>query len=50
VAAELSALGVAVPDLAAAVPVDGRTAKTDDFRWLWREFTMVARSETGATW
>jgi ring-1,2-phenylacetyl-CoA epoxidase subunit PaaC len=29
---------------------DGRTRRTDDFRWLWGEFTMVHRSEEGATW
>ena len=29
---------------------DGRTKRTDDFRWLHGEFTMVARSEVGATW
>jgi ring-1,2-phenylacetyl-CoA epoxidase subunit PaaC len=28
----------------------GRTQQTDDFRWLHGEFTMVARSEEGATW
>jgi ring-1,2-phenylacetyl-CoA epoxidase subunit PaaC len=50
VAAELTALGLAVPDRAPAAPADGRTAGTDDFRWLWGEFTMVARSEAGATW
>ena len=29
---------------------DGRTQRTDDFRWLHREFTSVARSQEGATW
>ena len=29
---------------------EGRTTRTDDFRWLHSEFTMVARSEVGATW
>jgi ring-1,2-phenylacetyl-CoA epoxidase subunit PaaC len=29
---------------------DGRTRRTDDFRWLHGEFTMVARSEEVATW
>ncbi|MDQ3881416.1 MAG: phenylacetate-CoA oxygenase subunit PaaC [Chloroflexota bacterium] len=31
-------------------PSDARTRRTEDFRWLWRQFTMVARSEEGATW
>lgn len=29
---------------------DGRTRRTDDFRWLHGEFTSVARSQDGATW
>ncbi len=34
-----------------AVPtLDGRTRRTDDFLWLHGQFTMVARSEEGATW
>jgi ring-1,2-phenylacetyl-CoA epoxidase subunit PaaC len=28
----------------------GRMRRTDDFAWLHGEFTMVARSEVGATW
>ena len=29
---------------------NGRTAHSDDFRWLWNEFTMVSRTESGAEW
>jgi ring-1,2-phenylacetyl-CoA epoxidase subunit PaaC len=50
VATELRALGLPVPDGAAGPPADGRTARTDDFRWLWGEFTSVNRAEPGATW
>jgi ring-1,2-phenylacetyl-CoA epoxidase subunit PaaC len=31
-------------------PRDGRTVRTDEFRWLHGEMTMVARSEVGAQW
>ena len=37
-----------LPD--AAVAPDGRRRRTDDFRWLHGEFTLVARSEEGAVW
>ena len=30
--------------------IDGRTRRTDDFAWLHGQFTMVVRSEEGATW
>jgi ring-1,2-phenylacetyl-CoA epoxidase subunit PaaC len=30
--------------------MDGRTRRTDDFAWLHGQFTMVARSEDGASW
>jgi ring-1,2-phenylacetyl-CoA epoxidase subunit PaaC len=33
-----------------AVDLEGRRRRTDDFVWLHGEFTMVARSEVGATW
>jgi len=43
--------GLHLPELLdAAPPNDGRTRRTDDFRWLHGEFTMVARSEELATW
>ena len=38
-------------ELPAASPTaDGRSRRTDDFAWLHGQFTMVARSEEGATW
>ena len=48
--AELASLGLVRPTHEEGPPADGRTARTDDFRWLWSEFTSVARSEPGATW
>ena len=37
--------------LPAAKPgADARTRRTEDFAWLHEQFTMVARSEEGATW
>lgn len=39
------------PDLPALAPsMDGRTRRTDDFRWLHGELTSVYRSEEGALW
>jgi len=39
------------PDLPALAPsIDGRTRRTDDFRWLHGELTSVFRSEEGALW
>jgi ring-1,2-phenylacetyl-CoA epoxidase subunit PaaC len=49
-ATELRGLGLPVPTGDAPMPTDGRTLRTDDFRWLWGEFTSVARAEPGATW
>jgi ring-1,2-phenylacetyl-CoA epoxidase subunit PaaC len=34
-----------------AIPsIDGRTRRTEEFAWLHGQFTMVARSEEGASW
>ncbi|HYK95680.1 MAG TPA: 1,2-phenylacetyl-CoA epoxidase subunit PaaC [Candidatus Dormibacteraeota bacterium] len=42
-------LGLQVPH-AAAPSAEGRTGHSESFRWLWGEFTLVRRSEDGATW
>jgi ring-1,2-phenylacetyl-CoA epoxidase subunit PaaC len=50
-ASVLPVLDLIVADLPAATPsLDGRTRRTDDFRWLHGQFTLVSRSEAGATW
>jgi len=49
-ATELGGLGLPVPIGEAPMPTEGRTLRTDDFRWLWGEFTSVARADPGATW
>jgi ring-1,2-phenylacetyl-CoA epoxidase subunit PaaC len=46
----LQAAGLPVPAGNTAPAADGRTRRTADFDWLHGEFTMVARSEAGATW
>jgi ring-1,2-phenylacetyl-CoA epoxidase subunit PaaC len=49
----LEALKLPVPsdaDRAARPASDGRTRRSEEFAWLHGEFTMVARSEEGATW
>jgi len=49
-AIELRGLGLPVPSVDAPPPTEGRTQRTDDFRWLWGEFTSVARADPGASW
>lgn len=50
-AAVLPVLTPIAGELPAAIPsIDGRSRRTDDFRWLHGEFTSVARSEEGALW
>jgi ring-1,2-phenylacetyl-CoA epoxidase subunit PaaC len=46
----LEALALPTDDLGAPPRPDGRTRRSDDFRWLHGEFTMVSRSEEAATW
>ncbi|HET6819779.1 MAG TPA: 1,2-phenylacetyl-CoA epoxidase subunit PaaC [Candidatus Limnocylindria bacterium] len=49
VRAGLDAVGL--PTLDGGAETDGgRTRRTDDFAWLHSQFTMVARSDEGATW
>jgi ring-1,2-phenylacetyl-CoA epoxidase subunit PaaC len=42
-------LGLPLPPQAPHSP-SGRTDHSASFRWLWSEFTMVRRSEGGASW
>jgi ring-1,2-phenylacetyl-CoA epoxidase subunit PaaC len=46
----LEALALPVPPVDARPAGDGRTRRSDEFAWLHGEFTMVARSDEGATW
>jgi len=43
-------LALPVPAEDARPARDGRTRRSDEFAWLHGEFTMVARSDEGATW
>lgn len=42
-------LGLSLPPATDAT-IAGRTGHSEAFRWLWGEFTVVRRSEDGATW
>ncbi|MCC6618962.1 MAG: phenylacetate-CoA oxygenase subunit PaaC [Chloroflexi bacterium] len=44
----LEPIAGALPDVAPSP--NGRTRRTEDFAWLHGEFTLVARSQAGATW
>jgi ring-1,2-phenylacetyl-CoA epoxidase subunit PaaC len=46
----LRELGLPTDGADAAPAANGRTRRTDEFRWLHGELTMVARSEEAATW
>jgi len=46
----LASLGLPALDPELEPAPDGRTRRTDEFRWLHGEFTMVARSDPQATW
>lgn len=50
VAGILGPLGITLALEPARDPSAARTGHSDDFRWLWGEFTSVRRSEPGATW
>jgi ring-1,2-phenylacetyl-CoA epoxidase subunit PaaC len=46
----LGSLGISLDLGHPAAARESRTTASDDFRWLWGEFTSVRRSEVGATW
>ncbi len=49
--AEVRPVLAPIVELPAAAPsIDGRARRSEDFGWLHGQFTMVARSEVGATW
>jgi ring-1,2-phenylacetyl-CoA epoxidase subunit PaaC len=50
IAAPLAAARLPLPAEVARPEASGRTRRTEEFAWLHGEFTMVARSEVGASW
>jgi ring-1,2-phenylacetyl-CoA epoxidase subunit PaaC len=50
VAGILGPLGITISVEPAAGATRHRPTPSDDFRWLWGEFTSVRRSDPGATW
>jgi len=50
VAGILGPLGISIPLEPPPDPARARAVPSDDFRWLWGEFTSVRRSDPRATW
>ncbi len=50
IGSRLEAAHLPAPAAAGSPMADGRTRRSSDFAWLHGEFTMVSRSEVGATW